>query len=56
MRCERDYSRSELRQNTTDRAAYRRPHRRTRSEGCKGDGADRRRWERVRKNTELRTA
>ncbi len=56
MLCDRDYSRSELRQNTTDRAAYRRPHRRTRSEGREGDGADRRWWERVRKNTELQTA
>ncbi len=56
MRCDRDYSRSELRQNTTDRAAYRRTHGRTRSEGREGDGADGRRWERVRKNTELRTA
>ncbi len=56
MLCECDDSRGKLRQNTTDRAAYRRTHGRTRSEGCKGDGADGRRWERVRKNTELPTA
>ena len=48
-----EYLRGQLRQDTSDCAAYRRTHGRTGCEGCKRDGANGRWGERVCKNTEL---